>query len=176
MELASGYHIFSVIHGAQACCEQAVALVKLPLLRRSEVAPVGFDEAHGRGDAEVLVQGLLVGIAHKLLEAHGVGQEALGVHLVGIAREVSLVLVADGVEEGRLLVWSDVLHVFGHQLHEEVAVGVLVVVLEEPFSPATQAGGRCGGPIGVFAEEALGAHADAEGKQHQITTDEASFE
>ena len=61
-------------------------------------------------------------------------------------------------------------------MDEQVPIGVLVVILEEVVCTFLERGRSASRPFGIFTEQPLCTHADAEGKQHEVASNQASFE
>ena len=70
----------------------------------------------------------------------------------------------------------DVVHVLGHQGHEQVAVGCGVIIFKEPLGEALEVSGGAGGAVGILTEQARCVGGNAVGKQHQVASNQPRFQ
>ena len=159
----------------QAAHKETVATVELLLDFRRRALAVTLVNAHGHGDGEVVVKRLLLGVVQEGRERLRAAQGRLAVHLVRVCREVALVLVLNHVELGGPKRGVDVVAVLREHVHEELAVGVHVVVLEVCVGQALQHRlGTCGFGF-VFVEDARATEAHTQSEQHDVAAQQPRF-
>ena len=160
---------------AQAAHEQAVTAVKLLLNLRGGALAVALVDAHRHADGQVVVERLLLGVVQEGCKGFCAPQRRLAVDLGGIRAEVAFVLFFHHLEFTGPQFWGDVVAVLGQHLHEELAVCVLVVVLEVGVGQALEhLLGGCGCAL-VLPEQSSAAEAHAQAKQHDVAAQQAGL-